>query len=585
MQGDNSMFCLPDALKTGRTRNAIILAALVGNFLPASATSQWQELDTGIPESSHLNGIWTAASDNVYIVGSGGAIWRYNGSGWSDLASSTVNELYGIWGTAAGNIYAAGSGGTIVHYNGTAWSTMTSHTTSDLRRIWGSSASDIWAVGASGTFLHFNGTAWTNLNIGIASDLYGVWGAAANDVYAVDDAGRVLHYDGTSWSSIYSQAQTSLWGIWGAAGNSVFAVGTDYSTNLCRVLHYDGSTWSSMATGTAGQLYDVWGSGPDDVFAVGTDTAGTGTIILHYDGAAWSSMAGPPVGPMNVVAGTAADDVYAGSHGGSALYHGTKHSAGTVQFDAATYSANRFAGSVTVTVTRSGGEDARASIVCATSDGTAVAGTDYTAATGTLTFEPGQTSQTMGVTILSSAAAGRTFTLTLGNPGSGTTLGSPHTAVVTIVEDGPAPTLSIEPLACAINALPFHVTLSRQVDWTVMVDYATQDGTAVAGVNYTQAANTMVLLPGQTTATINVDLIGDVGAATGKTLSVVLSNPVGASLTTAEATGEIRPYTNGVIRCGSGVGAGNLVVFYALCWAGLALMRQARRAGRAPAKP
>lgn len=580
------MFCRLDAFQTDRVRNAIVLAALVGTCLPASAlVTQWQELDPGIPAATHLNGIWAAAPDNVYIVGSGGAIWRYDGTAWPSQTSHVVQELYGIWGTAANNIYAVGSGGAIVHYNGTAWSTMVSHTTSDLRRIWGSSASDIWAVGLSSTFLHFDGTNWTNLNIGLANDVYGVWGTAANNVYAVDNAGRVLHYNGTNWSSIHSEAHTDLWGIWGADNNSVFAVGRDTSTDLCQVLHYDGSNWSPMATNTARDLYDVWGSGPDDVYAVGADAAGAGTIIMHYNGTAWSVMTSPSAGAMNAVAGSGPDDVYACSYTGATLYRGTQHSAGSVQFDSATYSVDRFASFLTVSVTRSGGEDAQASVVYATSNGTAAAGTDYTAASGTLTFEPGQTSQTFDVTILGSAG-GRTFDLTLSNPGSGTALGTPHTAVVTIVDNGPAPALSLQSLTVSINVLPFRVGLSRGVDWPVIVDFATQDGTAVAGVNYTQAGDTIIIQPGETSATINVDLIGNVEAASGKTISVVLSNPIGATLDTAQATGTIQASTSGGgIRCGSGVGAGNLITFYALCWTGLVLIKSTRRIARGRTEP
>ena len=63
-----------------------------------------------------------------------------------------------------------------------------------------------------------------------------------------------------------------------------------------------------------------------------------------------------------------------------------------------------------------------------------MAGTDYSAASGTLTFTAGQTSQTFTISILDNPAAGgdRTVNLTLSNPGTGAVLGSPTTAVLTI---------------------------------------------------------------------------------------------------------------------------------------------------------
>src|SRR5205823_5730175 len=74
----------------------------------------------------------------------------------------------------------------------------------------------------------------------------------------------------------------------------------------------------------------------------------------------------------------------------------------------------------------------------AISDGTAKAGTDYTAASGTLTFGPGETSQTFTVPLRDNGLVtldGLTVTLTLSQPGGGATLGSAATAVLTLLDD------------------------------------------------------------------------------------------------------------------------------------------------------
>jgi hypothetical protein len=66
--------------------------------------------------------------------------------------------------------------------------------------------------------------------------------------------------------------------------------------------------------------------------------------------------------------------------------------------------------------------------------GGGVAGTDYTATSGTLTFGQGETSKSFGVPILKnpSASADRTVNLTLSNPTGGAVLGGPNRAVLTI---------------------------------------------------------------------------------------------------------------------------------------------------------
>src|SRR5581483_4335869 len=71
--------------------------------------------------------------------------------------------------------------------------------------------------------------------------------------------------------------------------------------------------------------------------------------------------------------------------------------AGNVQFSATAFSAPENSGAAVITVTRSGGTDGTITVNFATSDGTAVAGTDYTATSGTLTFTAGQTTQTFSV--------------------------------------------------------------------------------------------------------------------------------------------------------------------------------------------
>src|SRR5262249_30541930 len=84
-----------------------------------------------------------------------------------------------------------------------------------------------------------------------------------------------------------------------------------------------------------------------------------------------------------------------------------------------------------------GGTSGAVSVHYATSDGTATAGSDYTAASGTLTFADGEASKTFTVTVLDDTLVegNETVTLTLSNPTGGATLGSPASVVFTIVDN------------------------------------------------------------------------------------------------------------------------------------------------------
>jgi len=90
---------------------------------------------------------------------------------------------------------------------------------------------------------------------------------------------------------------------------------------------------------------------------------------------------------------------------------------------------------INIMVTRSGGSSGIASVDYATSDGTAVAGADYPAMSGTLTFADGVSgNQTISIPITddNTAEVAETFTLTLSNV-SGATLGANTSATVNIV--------------------------------------------------------------------------------------------------------------------------------------------------------
>jgi hypothetical protein len=93
------------------------------------------------------------------------------------------------------------------------------------------------------------------------------------------------------------------------------------------------------------------------------------------------------------------------------------------------------AGNAIVNVRRNGNTNGSSSVFCQTSDGTAIAGTNYTATSGVLTFGVGETSKNITIPIIDDNFfnGDKTFTVALSNP-SGATLSSPTTATGTIVE-------------------------------------------------------------------------------------------------------------------------------------------------------
>ena len=300
----------------------------------------------------------------------------------------------------------------------------------------------------------------------------------------------------------------------------------------------------------------------------------------------------------------------------------------------------------------------------ATSDGTAMAGSDYTAASGALTFNAGDTSQTVQVTVLTDSEdeSQETLTLTLSNPSQATLDDATGTGTIEngesssgTQEDPPAETpvvlitasfanvpadhngdnftfqlnfsenvnagyarirdhaftvdgatianayrqtqgsnqgwhVEVDPTGngevsitlpettdcddsgaiCADDermlshatsvrvtgppaisvadatvqeaegaVLIFTATLSHASSRTVTVDYATSDGTAVAGSDYTAASGALTFNAGDTSQTVQVTVLTDSEDEGQETLTLSLSNPSQATLDDATGTGAI----------------------------------------------
>ena len=93
------------------------------------------------------------------------------------------------------------------------------------------------------------------------------------------------------------------------------------------------------------------------------------------------------------------------------------------------------------------------------------------------------------------------------------------------------------------SSVSFTVTLDEAATGTVTVDYATSDGTADAGDDYTAKSGTLSFAAGETSKAISVAIDDDIVNESDETFTVTLSNASGADLGTKTATGTIRNRT------------------------------------------
>jgi hypothetical protein len=235
---------------------------------------------------------------------------------------------------------------------------------------------------------------------------------------------------------------------------------------------------------------------------------------------------------LSTVAGAGAS---LGSPAAAVLTIQDNDSAPTVQFSSSTYSVNENAGPVTITITKTGDTELPATVSYGTSDGTATQPADYTATSGSVTFDPDQTTKTFTVQINDDASfeGNEDFTVTLSGP-SGATLGSPSSATVTIIDDDALPLVQFDMANYDVNEAAGTVTLTVTKTGNTLVpatvSYATSNGSATAGSDYTTRSGTLTFLPNQSSQSFTVPITQDTVYEGNEQFTVTLSTPVGCSI-------------------------------------------------------
>jgi regulation of enolase protein 1 (concanavalin A-like superfamily) len=275
--------------RLGATTSAVTVNYTLGGTATAAT-----DYDGGIVYTTAVSGVtstlrdvWGLDASNIWAVGDGGVILKWNGTAWSAQTSGITTNLLRVWGVDANNVWAVGNGGVIRKWNGTTWAAQTSGTASTLRSVWGTAANNVWAVGDSGVILKWNGTAWAAQTSGTTSTLNAVWVADATNVWVVGNGGLIRKWDGTAWAAQTSGTANNLTTLWGADASNVWAAG-----NSGTLLNWNGSTWAAQTTAITDNITALSGTDTSNLYAV----AGTAqALITGSSGARWMAH-GLPIG-------------------------------------------------------------------------------------------------------------------------------------------------------------------------------------------------------------------------------------------------------------------------------------------------
>jgi Calx-beta domain/Bacterial Ig-like domain (group 3)/MBG domain/Beta-propeller repeat len=230
---------------------------------------------------------------------------------------------------------------------------------------------------------------------------------------------------------------------------------------------------------------------------------------------------------------------------------------GTVLFAQTSYSVSEGAGSITLSVTRTGGNDGAISVQYTTTDGTAMSGIggDFTAhGLATLHWAAGDSSPKeimIPITADLVFEGAEQFSVVLSNPTGGATVAEPTSMPVTIIENDDAPVFGFQHLGqeegnAVSSNFGIFITKTGNTAVTATLDYQTIPGTATPGsscdepgVDYITTSGTLTFLPQETTKLLRIVVCGGTEPEPEETFSIPFVNPVNGIILPGTGTSNI----------------------------------------------
>jgi hypothetical protein len=201
--------------------------------------SSWSKV-TGTPSvttNGFYSDIWGTSASDIYVLGwdyTKAVLFHFDGSAWSDMQLPTPpikSEPGDVWGTSSSDLWVVGAfndatnnrtGGVIYHFDGTSWSEYDSVQSLALYSIHGSSECEVVAAGTykiganfQATTMYFDGSSWSENITTEAQLVEGVWAGESNKTLFVGarasiQDGRIGLDDGSHGAS-WIPATNNLW--------------------------------------------------------------------------------------------------------------------------------------------------------------------------------------------------------------------------------------------------------------------------------------------------------------------------------------------------------------------------------------
>ncbi len=489
-------------------------AAVQGNYIGTDVTgTRALSITSGgidITGSGHLIGGLVAGAGNV-ISGNGYGI-RLGGFSSPVERNVIQGNIIGLNATGSGPLPNAHAGISIAPV---ANNTIIGGTQSGAgNKIAFNDGPGMLAFGGNGNSVRGN-SIFSNSGLGIDLDFNGVTGNDSNDA---DIGPNNLQNFPVITGTISTSNSTTIQGSLKSSPNTIFQI--DF---------YSNSAIDPSGHGEGGQFFGTT--------SVNTDGNGNATINVTF--------------PVSLPAGRAVTATATDPNGNTSEFSAADPAAarGSVHFSMSSINVIEDIGALTITVLRTGGSIGNLTVEYATVDGTAIAGQDYTASSGTLTFTTGETSKTIQIPIANDAATepDEVFAVVLHNASNLEDLSAPNPLLVTVQDSTTVPELSVSEVsvvegnAGTTTQAVFTIRLSAATGRAVsgrffvagfgnFVDFAAFGGSScsIPGVDFERLSGNFSFTPGATTFTVPVKICGDSSAEIDEIFFFTLTDPTGS---------------------------------------------------------
>ena len=193
----------------------------------------------------------------------------------------------------------------------------------------------------------------------------------------------------------------------------------------------------------------------------------------------------------------------------------------------------------TISVRLSAASQRNVSVNYATANGDAMAVSDYVSASGTVNFAAGSTQEQITINIVDDQLDEPNETFTIALSGATNASIADNSSTITITDDDGMPSLSVQDITTSNETggpVTAVIALSAASALPVTVDYATADGDASAGNDYTALSSQVTFAAGETSKNIDITILADSVDEDNEQFSFNLSNPVNAAISDNSST-------------------------------------------------